>query len=247
MIDEELLESLPGDPEEAFYIFESALRAKLIKKPEAFDNEHDYRDFEVQREENAREYFAKVAAFLSLYNFEVGVDFDQLFSSEGDYFWTLHKEATQKIQYFAMQCALTRNQKKKSGTTCIYVLDSAAKAKLHRYINKIREIIADANLSDSKREAFAARLNAFAEEVDRDRTKIEAFAAFYAGAKNELQDLSDLSDKLEKVWEIVGKGKELWKALPKPKINGYLDKPLGKIEDHSKPKETIDLDDEIPF
>lgn len=137
--------------------------------------------------------------------------------------------------------------KKKAGTTCIYVLDSAAKSKLHKYINKIREIIADADLTDSKREAFASKLNAFAEEVDRDRTKIEAFAAFYAGAKTELKDLTDLSDKLEKIWEIVGKGKELWKALPKPKITGYLEKPLDKIEDHSKSKESFELDDEIPF
>lgn len=247
MVDEELLESLPSDPEEAFYIFESALRNTLIKKPETFNNDQDYRDFEFQREENAREYFTKVAAFLALYNFEVGFDFDQLFSSQGEYFWTLYKEGTQKIQYFAMQCALTRNQKKKAGTTCIYVLDSAAKAKIHKYINKIREIIAVADLSDEKREVFAARLNAFAEEVDRDRTKIEAYAAFYAGAKTELKDLTDLSDKLEKVWEIVGKGKELWKALPKPKVSGYLNKPLEKIEDHSNLKENFDLDDEIPF
>jgi len=248
MIDDELLESLPSDPEEAFAVFESKMRKKLVKKPEYFDNQRDEADFDAAREENAREYFTAVAAFLDIYGFQVAVDFDELFGSEGQYFWNLHKIATQKIQFFAMQCALKRNQKKKAGSTCIYVLESGAKTKIHKYIGKIREIIIETDLTDWKREALSNKLNSFALEIDRDRTRLEALASLYVLAKKEAQELKPISDQIEKIWDAVSKGgEELWKALPKPKINGYLEKPQGKIEDHSKPKENFDLDDEIPF
>ena len=248
MIDDELLESLPSDPEEAFAVFERKMREKLVKKPEYFDNQNDEADFDAAREENAREYFTAVAAFLDIYGFQVAVDFDELFGSEDHHFWQLHKIATQKIQFFAMQCALKRNQKKKAGSTCIYVLDPGAKTKIHKYISKIRQIITDTDLTDWKREALSNKLNSFALEIDKDRTRLESLASLYILAKKETQEFKPISDQIEKIWDAVSKGgEELWKALPKPKINGYIEKPQGKIEDHSKLKETFDLDDEIPF
>ena len=248
MIDDELLESLPSDPEEAFAVFEREMRTNLLKKPEHFNNQNDEADFNAAREENAREYFTAVAAFLDIYGFQVAVDFDELFGSEGEYFWRFYNVATQKIQYFAIKCALKRDQKKKAGSTCIYVLDSGAKTKIHKYISKIRQIINDTDLTDWKREALSNKLNSFALEIDKDRTRLESLASLYILAKKEAQEFKPISDQIEKIWDAVSKGgEELWKALPKPKINGYIEKSQGKIEDHSKLKETFDLDDEIPF
>ena len=84
MRDEVLLESLPSDPEEAFVVFEGEMRRKLVKKPEHFDNQSAEADFEAAREENAREYFTAVAAFLDIYGFQVAVDFDD----EAGLVWT---------------------------------------------------------------------------------------------------------------------------------------------------------------
>ena len=179
MIDDDLLESLPSDPEEAFSIFERKMREKLVKKPEYFENSNEEADF------------------------------------------------------------------KKAGSTCIYVLESGAKTKIHKYISKIRKVIADTDLTDWKREALSNKLNAFALEIDKDRTRLEALASLYVLAKKEAQEIKPISEQIEKIWDAVSKGgEELWKALPKPKIKGYLEKPQEKIEG---PKENFDLDDEIPF
>ncbi len=248
MIDDNILESLPSDPEEAFYIFEQKIRADLIIKPEYFESQDQEQDFEAAREENAREYFTAIAAFLDTYGFQVAVDFDDLFSSIGDDFWYRHRIAVQKIQFFSMQCALRRNQKKKAGQTCIYILDTAAKTKIHKYINKICEIISDTDITDWKREALSNRLNAFCAEIDKNRTNLEALASFYVLAKKEIKEAKPLYDQIEKIWEAVSKGgEELWKALPKPKIKGYLNEPQKKIEDKSISNESVDIDDDIPF
>lgn len=248
MIDDAVLESLPADPEEAFYVFEQYMRQKLIKLPEFFDHHDAQRDFEVAREANSREYFTAISAFLDSYGFELSIDFEELFSSYGNEFWNLHKIALQKIQFFSMQCAFRRNQKKKAGSTCIYILEPSAKIKIQKYVSKIKETILEADLTDWKREALASRLNAFSLEVDKDRTRLEALASLYVLAKKEVKEIKPIAEQIEKIWDTVSKSsEELWKALPKPKVNGYLEKPQAKIEHQNETRESFDLDDEIPF
>jgi len=243
MLDQNLLESLPPAPEDAFAIFEANLRQKVPDR-EDFGHYNEQREHDAERERKVKEYILAIGAFVELYEIDVGVDFDELLSQRGETFLRTFEEASSKIIFFSNKCALKNAQSIKRGTTCIYVLEEASKIKIRKYLDKIREIITSADLTDNKKDALFNKLNAFALEVDRDRTRMEAFTSMYVSVKAEAAEIVELIENIEKVWKTVAKGgKELWKALPKIKVNGHLAAPAKKLEDHSK----ISLDDEIPF
>ncbi|WP_416879497.1 hypothetical protein [Litorimonas sp.] len=246
MFDQDLLESLPSDPEDAFGVFEATIRARIPAIQE-FQEHYDQRSFDLERTRITRDYILALAAFAEVYNFNMGVNFEELMTLEDASFDREFKIASAKIQYFSNKCAIQLAQRKKKGTTCIYVLEEKSKLKIQQYIEGIRELILSADLTDLKKEALLTKLNSFSLEVDKDRTRIEALASFYVLAKSEAKELIGISDKVEKIWVAVSKGKELWKALPSIEITARLNAPQKKIEDKSTPTENFDLDDEIPF
>jgi len=243
MLDQALLESLPSDPEEAFAVFEAQLRSK-VPNEEDFGEYNAQREHDAERERKVKEYILAIGAFVELYEIDMGVDFQDLLEKRGGSFLREFEEASSKIIFFANKCALKNAQSIKRGTTCIYVIEEASKVKIRKYLDSIRGIITEADLTDNKKEALFRKLNAFAHEVDRDRTRMEAFAAMYINVKSEASDIVELAENLEKVWKTVAKGgKELWKALPKIKVSGYIEAPQQKLEDHS----VVSNDDEISF
>jgi hypothetical protein len=56
-------------------------------------------------------------------------------------------------------------------------LEPATREKIRELINKIKLTIESIDLPLPRKEALMAKLNAFATEVDRDRTRLEAFGA----------------------------------------------------------------------
>jgi hypothetical protein len=66
----------------------------------------------------------------------------------------------------------------KTGASTIVILDAAAKSAIHTLIEKIRERLNELKLPENKRDALFNKLNSFAAEVDRNRTRTEGFYAF---------------------------------------------------------------------
>lgn len=243
MLNQKLLESLPSAPEDAFAIFEAQLRQEVPIR-EDFQDYNEQREHDADRERKIKEYILAIGAFVELYEIDVGVSFEALLDERGDSFLRAFEEASTKIIFFSNKCAIKNAQSIKRGTSCIYVLDEASKIKIRKQLDKIREIITEADLTDNKKDALFRKLNAFALEIDRDRTRMEAFAAMYVSVKAEASEIVELAENIEKVWKTVAKGgKELWKSLPNIKINGHLSAPPKKLEDHTE----VSLDDEIPF
>lgn len=243
MIDQNLLESLPSDPEEAFAIFEAKVRGEVPDHQE-WDNSYEQRQYDAERLRKVKEYILAVSAYLDLYEIDIGVNFEELLSERGNDFFRAFEEASSKVIFFSNKCAIKHSQKLKRGTTCIYVIEPASKIRIHKAIDKIREIITEADLSDLKKESLFGKLNAFAFEVDRDRTRLESFAAMYVSVKGEAKEIAGLSENIDKIWQAIARGgKELWKALPKITVKHHLEAPQKKIENQSQ----FDLDDEIPF
>ena len=84
----------------------------------------------------------------------------------------------------------------KTGAQTVIVLDATARKVIHILINAIREKLNELSLPENKREALFNKLNVFAAEVDRDRTRTEAFLSFVVDigrASRELNDESCLS------------------------------------------------------
>lgn len=241
MIDQNFMESLPGDPEEAFSLLEMKLRSDIPSYKE-FRDFDEQKSFDLERAEHQKQYVITLGAFANVYNLDVNVDFDDLVILEEYDFINSFKAASVKIQLYAQMCAFKLNARKRAGSTCIYVLSSAAKARIRTQIGKIKTILDEAEISDLKRQSLTNKLMAFSVEVEQDRTRLESLASMFVAVKNETKAVGKILEPVEKLFDYVsGGGKELWKTLPEVKITARLNPPQEKITDQR------DLDDEIPF
>lgn len=243
MLEQSFLETLPGDPEEAFSLIELQLRSRIPKHKE-FQDYDEQRVFDFERAEYQKQYVITLGAFAGVHDLEIGVDFDHLMQLTEYDFINSFRAASVKIQLFASMCAFKLNARKRAGSTCVYVLTDASKARIRKQISKIKEEIDKAEITDSKRNALFDKLNNFASEVDKDRTRLESLTSAYIAVKGEAKSLSKVVEPVEKIFDLVSSGgKELWKSLPQVKVTARLEAPQEKLED----KRDFDLDDEIPF
>ena len=77
------------------------------------------------------------------------------------------------------------------------------------------------------------KLNAFAAEIDRDRTRIEAIASAYIWLKREVKEgaeiLKPVLGQVERVLDKFAKAKELPEALPPPRRGGEIEGPRKEL------------------
>ena len=240
MINEKFFLSLPDDPEEAFPIFERHVREIVFKD-----------DWEQRNNDDCeRDYISYILAFVSYYKIDIGIS-DEI-PNPGSDFWVYYNELRRRVNFCSAQFSLRRLARSKAGFSAIYILPPALKTEVHHYLGLIRQLIAEADLSEQKREVLARKLNAFAEEVDRDRTRFEALAAAMIWTKREIKDGADILnpvlEKLEKVMDKFTKAKELPDALPSPSRAGEIEASPKRIEWSTQQRQFgDDIDDEIPF
>jgi hypothetical protein len=126
--------------------------------------------------------------------------------------------------------------------------DPTTKAKVHHLLNQVREIFTKLEIDEKKREALISKLTDLDAEVDRNRTRFDAYAALaieVADVAGEIVDRSKILDVLDAVARLFGvaKKEEATRQLPAP------NKPK-QIEHQKKsaprPKQE-EMDDDIPF
>jgi hypothetical protein len=128
-------------------------------------------------------------------------------------------------------------------------LDADAKSKLRQMLNHIRETVDKLDISVAKKEALFKRINALQDEIDRDRTRYQAFAALMIevcdDAGKAAKRLEPVVRLVERVGNALGIAKRAEDAQPKlPPHNEPK-----KLEPPKLKKNGFDkaLDDEIPF
>ncbi len=156
---------LPDDPEEAFAILH-------VREYERLE---DY--WEANRDGGyfySRKYVDKLLAFDEVYNLGVLAAFRNPPKHEIefiDYFHDFRRQAEILSQKILIEAA----RRQKTGAEPIVVLDQAARTTLHHFIGEIREKLNELAMPEDKREALFNKLNSFAAEVDRNRTRTAAF------------------------------------------------------------------------
>lgn len=118
-------------------------------------------------------------------------------------------------------------------------------------VQKIREHLETANLPEPKRDALFNKLNAFAGELDRNRTRPEAFYAFAietARAAKQINDeLKPLQQTIDKVFDWIEKGKKLAESLPPWSDRKKIEGPKKQLPAPDSQKSDSEEDDDIPF
>jgi chromosome segregation ATPase len=137
-------------------------------------------------------------------------------------------------------------------------LDATAKRTIHHYLAQIRELLTELPMEDRKRQRLFDKLAAFQNEVDRDRTRFESFAAAIVELGDAIGEGSQKAEPLRRLLSSIarvihGSKEEKLKELRRPVERKQIEPP-GPFGRSTGPKPPTlqkslaeDLDDEIPF
>ena len=239
---------LPEDPELQLVAFERREREAMW----AAINQDSTNSYDRDRKVH---YATKMMAFHDAHNFAM-LKRPKLFRRDSD-FDDIFDEFTDEVSYWMTQIAIRHAERLRPISTILRLTPEIRK-QLHSYINNIRQTVSPLQLSDKKKEAILGKLNALADEIDRDRTKTEAWTAFAlelasAGgqAAKELKPVKDLCDA---IGNLFGKAKGMAdevRRLPPPTPHARIEGPARQTPQQNGPSWDTpkggDLDDEIPF
>ncbi len=139
-------------------------------------------------------------------------------------------------------------------------LEGGPREKIRELINKIKLTIEAIDIPLPRKEALMSRLNSFAAEVDKDRTRFDAFAELIIEAagvvgkvERKLRPIRAWIDSIAKLLRDAGTLEDSRSRLPAP--DKRLQAPAKQIAPPSSelwappspPKTGDDLDDDIPF
>jgi hypothetical protein len=237
MIKEDFLASLPEDPEDAFPLYHKHVYDKYIddsKYASGYDQQQQVKEI----------YISSILGFISAHNIDMGID--QNIPNDSDDFRSYFSNAEKKITIFSAKLAVQSAWKTK-GKNPSYVLTAPIRLEIHHYINLIKNKLNDIPLSQNKRDALFNSLNAFASEVDRDRTRADLITALYISLKRDasagLDKVAPIIENVTKIMDCLSKAPEFLPRISSTKIDGILEGPQKQLP-APEPK---DMDNGIPF
>ena len=124
-----------------------------------------------------RQYVDYLVAFDEVHNLGILTAFRHSPTSDQDFsefFQDCRRVAEVSSQKILMEAA----RRIKTGAANVVVLDANARKGIYKLIEFIREKLNALTLPENKRDSLFSKLNSFAAELDRNRTRTEAFYAF---------------------------------------------------------------------
>lgn len=234
---------LPDDPEEAFAVLQLRKFKKLEEAWEDNRNGGWYME---------RQYIDHLTAFDEVHGLGLLTAFrnpptgDNQFSH---FFQDFRRHAEITSQKILMEAA----RRQKVNAENVIVLDATARQTIHALIAAIRERLTEMTLPEELRQSLFNKLNTFAAEIDRTRTRTEAFFAFAVQAartgKQVNDELKPLQQTIDRIFEWIEKATKLKDALPPWSERKQIEPPKKGLPSPDKPSGGFsrDLDDEIPF
>jgi len=237
MLIEDTYNNLPADPELAFIQLERGYRAELAEAMK--DSEHSNDDMHYLAYINQTH---AAAHSLGLGIFEKW----QIPNHRGN-LYDAYKDFSINVEHYLVQIKV-RHGRRTSGYSV--ALDPASKAKLQHYITQIREIVLKLEVTPRKKEALIAKITALSDEVDRDRTRMEVYAAVVMEvattggvAARKLKPLKEILDSAAKVLGFAKDAEDARPSLPASEERKRLAAPLRDVQVETPQS----LDDELPF
>ena len=227
---------LPDDPEKAFADLQQRKYADL----ERISERNEYPSWRAERR-----YVDILTAFDEVHGLGIFTAFGSPPFADEDFSIFFH-DFSRCAEMSSQKIKMEEARRLKTGAQNVIVLDATKRKAIHILINAIREELNEFSLPENKREALFNKLNDFAAEVDRNRTRTEAFLSFVVDmgrASRELNDeLKPLLQKSDRIIDLIEKAKKWNEALPPWKERMKIEGPPKRL---APPQH--DIDDEIPF
>ncbi|QEL25529.1 hypothetical protein FQV39_25255 [Bosea sp. F3-2] len=240
MIENEYLD-LPDDPEEAFAVLH---RRKIERVRDAWN------DSGANHSLVEEEYVDSLIAFDQVHDLGLLIGFSSPPVQQrefSDFFSGFRRHCEIISQKILMESA----RRAKASAASIVVFDAETKKAIHLLIQGIREKLIALDLTEAKREALFKKLNAFALEVDNNRTRADALYAFaYDVAKNGrkiAEEVSPILDVVDRISDLIDKAKKLKDLLPPWSERKRIEPPPKRIEGPGFGRARNTADDDIPF
>jgi hypothetical protein len=238
MISDEDIDSLPDDTDAAFVQYEAILRGAV----RSANSDSGYRGWESERE-----YVAHILAFVDLKAIPLDLPKNPPQGDDGFYDW--YQNFLRAVDYYKALARLQVSDRKKQNVA-VLTLSLDFKTQIGGHLTAIRKIVAEADVSENKRDAIIKRINNLQMEIDRDRTRPEAAmallleltSAISKGAKN----LDPAIERIERIVKVFAKAKDENEinALAAPHERKRIAPPTTAPE---TPQSEGSTDNDIPF
>lgn len=240
---------LPEDPELAFVYLEKKERKELW---ELLDSSNGYSatDFKMC-------YVNRVMAYHEALNISA-LQRPKLYRGSQD-FEIEFDQFLDEVQYVVTVAELSHARRLQE-IRVVVSLTPDLRQEIQEYIGKIRELIRPLDLTDEKKETIMNKIDALSNEIERDRTKVEALTAvtleIASTAGRAAKELKHVKDLLDTVQNLLGVAKNFSEKLKigSDKPTKLLEGPDrfrrdGKKEDGSDDGQArfSPMDDDIPF
>lgn len=237
MSDENLYAELPEDPEQAFLILEQRFRDECNRQ---INSAHESERTDVYYVD----YIAQVLATINALGLEAEFDAQVPKIEEVDY--NTYLNFGKDVKYYRTMLEIKRGRRVQKFSVRF---DGSTKQKIRHHLTKVREIVENMEVSQDKKEALLLKIGALEQEVDRDRTRFEAYAALVIESAGVLGDAADKLESVRKWLDTIGrviwgaKKEEDAKQLPPPAELKRIQPP----QTTEQLPENDNLDDDIPF
>jgi hypothetical protein len=245
MISDDELSQLPVDPELAFVQFERILRERV----QEMESQEMGSQGGVDADSYRLEYMNKVQAAAKVYGIGVLANLDVPRPDRngiiGEY-----RQFMRDVDHVTIQIRLHSARSNRQGSVG---LDDTTRAKIHHFIQQIREAIGQSELPDDKRDALYDKLSKFATEVDKARTALQAGMAVYIAVCDAIgqgfERLDPARKWIDSIAALLGRAKEgedrADHRLPPPPERKRLEPPpKGQIRE---PPRERPVDDDMQF
>jgi len=227
LISDDVLDSLPDDPEAALVALVNAVN----------DSASNWAEFNWDWRS---EFVTTLQGFLNEYDIEVPKSLLRPISIDSDSYSQEFDNFKIEISRLYSQFRFRTARLNSESSSVSLKLGKDYRTEIHEYIEKIREIVRVTDIPIDKRDRIFKQVSKLSLEVDRDRSNPQALLALIvevSGTSGKVaENLEPVADLADKIVTVLGKAKA--ESLQK-----LLEGPRKMLP----PPEKDELDDEIPF
>lgn len=239
-ISDEEIEALPEDPVAKFVGIERIVRARYEDAIERLGDNQSPAPL-------SRRYMSIVLPAAHEYGIDALKEWEQPAAGAD---WEIYDRFLADVDFCLTPLRLRLGARVKQYSVAF---DAAAKLKLRHLLEEFRGIVDKLEISVAKKDRLHARINALQAEVERERTRYEAFAALMIEAADDvgeaarrLEPVVQLAERIAGVFGGAKRTEDAQVQLPKPEEKKRIEGPASK---NGKKSSAFDksFDDEIPF
>lgn len=170
----------------------------------------------------------------------------------GEAIWSIHRRFVADVDHYIINVQITHSRRSRGYSVA---LDPATKAKIRHHLSLIKDTVDRLEVPQDKKDRLYDKILALEGEVNRDRTRFDAYSALFleaatttGKAARKLKPLMKLLQPITILFANAKDNEDTQLRLPPAPTRKRLEPPQLKLPPPAEPQPLPpDLDDDIPF